>query len=422
VVGELFGRGGKARRGAGKGADQGEEQPGGGSGFDGLVLDESFIKGATVKEESARTRQLREQWKKEPPPPAQPWRSWEGEALQHKMTQMSAQVAAERAQAGKPSNPGKPRRRGRIRVLRTVTVAGVVLALAVGIRNFYSGRDIQPVATAPAVNPSLTAMPTATDVRASVAPTGDCLVGEPGCGSMNQPYAGSPALTWADGAAGITLPTAAAAGDFSSAQVAAALALSKEFVVDQALVPNVLVGGAPPSAMLQLITPDSGYPAKITSWIAAPSQSQDPTGTFVRFDPKNSALITAPKVSGTVTYSQVQAGELRVDLSLKIVYALEKPDGSDWTRTMATVDDELQYYNGAGDFEPNTGTVWPTQVWISSYAGAQCGSVGGFQEPWYLLEQNGSLPGGSVVDPYATSTVPATPGAAGTTCNEVSRL
>lgn len=419
MVGELFGRGGKARRGAEKGADQGKAQAADANEFDGLVLDDSFIKGATVKEESARTRQLREQWKKEPPPPAQPWRSWEGEALQHKMTQMSAQVAADRAQAG---NPGKPRRRTRRRVLRMVIIAVVIVALAVGIHNFYSGRNIEPVASAPAINPSLTAMPTATDARASVAPTGDCLVGEPGCGSRDRPYAGSPALTWADGAAGITLPPAAATSDFSSSQVAAALALSKEFVVDQTLVPNVLVGGAAPNAMLGLITPDSGYSAKISSWTAAPSQSHDPTGSFVRFDPKNSALLTTPKVSGTVTYSQIQAGELQVDLSLKIVYALEKPDGTDWTRTMATVDDVLQYYDGAGDFQPTTGTVWPAQVWISSYAGVQCGSVGGFQEPWYLLEQNGSQPGGSVVDPYATSAPPAAPGAAGTSCDEVSRL
>ncbi|WP_234314123.1 hypothetical protein [Streptomyces sp. NBRC 109706] len=42
--------------------------------WDNLVLDESFIRGAEVREPTARTRMLRERWKDGGPSP-QPWRS-----------------------------------------------------------------------------------------------------------------------------------------------------------------------------------------------------------------------------------------------------------------------------------------------------------------------------------------------------------
>ncbi len=42
--------------------------------WDDVVLDESFVRGAEVREPTARTRMLRERWKDEGPAP-QPWRS-----------------------------------------------------------------------------------------------------------------------------------------------------------------------------------------------------------------------------------------------------------------------------------------------------------------------------------------------------------
>jgi hypothetical protein len=53
-----------------------EEPDGDGDGdmWDDVVLDESFVRGAEVREPTARTRMLRERWKNETPDP-QPWRS-----------------------------------------------------------------------------------------------------------------------------------------------------------------------------------------------------------------------------------------------------------------------------------------------------------------------------------------------------------
>ncbi|HEV7628260.1 MAG TPA: hypothetical protein VGO89_17325 [Streptomyces sp.] len=39
-----------------------------------FVLDEEFVRGAEVNEPAARTRMLRERWRREPPEP-QPWRA-----------------------------------------------------------------------------------------------------------------------------------------------------------------------------------------------------------------------------------------------------------------------------------------------------------------------------------------------------------
>ncbi|MER5640816.1 hypothetical protein ABT095_28180 [Kitasatospora sp. NPDC002227] len=40
--------------------------------FDGLVLDEDFVRAATVKEQSGRARMLAAKWKREPPEPVPP--------------------------------------------------------------------------------------------------------------------------------------------------------------------------------------------------------------------------------------------------------------------------------------------------------------------------------------------------------------
>ena len=42
--------------------------------WDDVVLDEAFVRGAEVAEPAARTRMLRERWRREAPEP-QPWRA-----------------------------------------------------------------------------------------------------------------------------------------------------------------------------------------------------------------------------------------------------------------------------------------------------------------------------------------------------------
>lgn len=406
------------------GGASGESGAGGGDQEDILakfIFDEAFVKAAAVKEESARTRELRAQWKKEPPK-SEAWRSWEAGP--------SANYDGLRAsQPGSASDPYVTRKRNprgrRWRSVRRVIALMLVFLMVAGIYSFYSHRRIVVANVPVGINPSLTAMPTMTSAQVAATPTGSCFPTEPGCGSMATPYAGSPAATWADGAAGIVPPAATATGDFSASQVQSALTLSKQFVIDQALVPDVLADGAPPSAMVALMAPKSTVPAELDSWFAHPTSTDDPSYLAVRFDPKTAVLLTTPKVSGTMTYSLIKSGELEVDVSFKVVYALKKPDGSAWTRSIADVGDKLRFYNGDGGFQSTTGSVWPYGIGITSYAGTACSFNGGFAEPWYLLDhENDPNPGGTLVDPYSTATVaPApTPTTTGLNCSSVSRI
>src|SRR5215470_6471979 len=67
------------------------------------------------------------------------------------------------------------------------------------------------------------------------------LFGEPPA----DPFTGTPADGWADGAAGIVTPKASSAGGFSAAQVAAAYAITRKLLLAAALDPKTLRGGAP---------------------------------------------------------------------------------------------------------------------------------------------------------------------------------
>lgn len=56
------------------GAPEGPDGSGGFDDFDGLVLDEAFVRAAGTAEPSARARMLAARWRRENPEP-QPWRS-----------------------------------------------------------------------------------------------------------------------------------------------------------------------------------------------------------------------------------------------------------------------------------------------------------------------------------------------------------
>jgi hypothetical protein len=367
---------------------EGAEPEEGGGMPDGLVFDEAFVRGAIFKEESARTREL---------------------LAQRRRAQLESDPAGLDPHSGSGSDPDldveadQPPDRGsrRGRAHRFV-IPLLVLALMIAWGRLAISGGYPDEVASPAYTPS----PSGT-------PANVCYAGEAGHGSISEPYADTPCAAWADGAAGIVLPPIAATRDFSSAQVSAALALSKQFAIDQAMLPDVLVKGAKPTAMLALMSSDTEYSDMISSQIAAPSHNV-PTNYVVRFDPKSSALITTPKASGTVTYSQVQAGVLEVDVSVSVVYALKKPDGSAWTRTMAVVGDEFQCYDGPGPNPSPSGSLWPDIVGIDGYDGAQYEANAGFETPKYPPTLTPPIVTAATATPAApaslSATVPALPG------------
>lgn len=75
--------------------------------------------------------------------------------------------------------------------------------------------------------------------RPTAAPSGDAFPDRP---TLKDPFRGSPAVRWADGAAGIVPPEAKAVGGMSKEQVAHALRSTKEVLVAANLDPATLRG------------------------------------------------------------------------------------------------------------------------------------------------------------------------------------
>lgn len=164
------------------------------------------------------------------------------------------------------------------------------------------------------------------------------------------PFAGTEADHWANGAAGIVVPAARPAGDFSRAQVAAAYEMTRKLLIAANLDPRTLLGGAP-TAFAKLLAPaqrgaflagldktgvtKSGAPASTRAWVAS-------------FAPGSAELITnVVKVHGTMSARSVArsgAIVLAVDVNYLFGYAVESPhDPSDWTRV-------IDHVRGSFDF------------------------------------------------------------------------
>ncbi|MFI8518996.1 hypothetical protein ACIGEZ_14385 [Streptomyces sp. NPDC085481] len=118
--------------------------------------------------------------------------------------------------------------------------------------------------------------------RPSAAPSDEAF---PDRATLREPFKGSPALRWADGAAGIELPAAKATGWMSEEQVAAALGTTRDFLVAANLDPAVIRGGKPVAALKLLDPEQPDVKAGMEKALARPSEQDDPTLLFSRFSP-----------------------------------------------------------------------------------------------------------------------------------------
>ncbi|MFI0723577.1 hypothetical protein [Streptomyces sp. NPDC021224] len=147
---------------------------------------------------------------------------------------------------------------------------------------------------------------------------------DPDMPTVSHPFAGSPALAWADGAAGIEVPHATAVGDVSAQQVATVLRTTRDYLVAADLDPAVLRGGYP-AAALRLVDPVNGEPAVMKDALRAPSKKKNPTSWFTRYDPKEVQPVgTVVKVRGRMTFGSAGHGGVRVHSDYTFVYAFTK--------------------------------------------------------------------------------------------------
>jgi hypothetical protein len=321
--------------------------------------------------------------------------------------------AAERAKAAKK----RPVRRGRDGLRRGGRVAGwsaaVVVLAAAGFfgwhqltRSGVGGPNDTQVVTNGAVPSS--ASPTAASPTAAVSPGAQPLTGSPA-----DPFAGTAAAQWADGAAGITLPAAVSHGPFTASQVAGAYATTRKLLIAQNLDQSTLRGGAP-TAFAGLLTPQQrsqftagldkiglskqGYALSTRDWVAS-------------FAPGTTTLIgSVIKVHGTMSArSATDQGQtvLEINVNYRFVYAVEPPhDPADWMRIVGQVTGYVEFDNWQ---DPGG----PIQPWVisalPSEAGARCGTTDGYSHSDYQGGPASKVqPSGAPINPYSMSNASTT--------------
>jgi hypothetical protein len=242
----------------------------------------------------------------------------------------------------------------------------------------------------------------------------------PQSGPPADPFSGTPADKWADGAAGITLPAAKPAGQYSAAQVEDAYQTTRKMLVAAALDPQTLNGGAP-TAFAKLLTQDQrteflGGLNKIGTdkyHVALSTRSW-----ITQFAPGTTKLIgSVVKVHGTMsaTTAKEQSGQtaLRITVDYLVAYPVEPPKApEDWMRVVSQ-------FSGTVDFASWSDAESPFEPWWNANpapAGGRCGTRDGYVHPDFPGGPADMTPKkGRIINPYALSPPSGTPGCGQTT-------
>lgn len=311
---------------------------------DPIAFDEDFVKSASFTEPSARERERRPGWLKR-----------------------RRLARAERA-----------RRRTRSRTKRTVTVVAVLLG--VGVAGTLAWRVHGNTPLAPETSP----------VRHGAVPSV----------SAADPFEGSPAAFYADGAAGITHPPATATGAFSARDVTAAYATTTRLLSAAALDHTTLLGGSP-DAFARAAGPDE-RPFFVTN-LNNPDVERRTRSWLVTFAPHTAELVgTTIKVNGQMSAHPATQGGVRgvsVRFDYLFVYPIQRPgEPRTLERLVARVSGEVFYYLSGGALHRHT------DDWSVAPTPARCDVRDGFIHPAY----DGSAPekvaaSGTPLDPYDRS-------------------
>ncbi|MFC1418322.1 SCO2583/SCO2584 N-terminal domain-containing protein [Streptacidiphilus cavernicola] len=370
--------------------------------FEGLVLDEDFVRGAQQKEGSARARMLADKWKKEPP--------------------------VDTSFRPLPT----PRRRFPWRAVLVVAAAVALVAALLNARGLYhwmnsgsSSSDGSAARPTPSLQAPETAPPTAP-------PT---VVADPVVATLAHPFVGSPAEDWPEGAKAIVLPKAHAVGAYDTADVAAYLKHTKDFLVDSNLDPKVLAGGYPTAALALIDPGEKDILTGLKKELAHPSRKGDGTELFTRFNPDQALLDgSVVKVQGELTYKGDGKGGLAIHADYTFVYPLRPgphpdvavPDSgptsaapaawevsgnsTDVARSIVrrVVDVDIP---DPGHYVHTRGSLWMHR-WDENIGNSACGVYNGYVNPQFpnaAAQGNGGLPSasGPAIDPYDRSKPPA---------------
>lgn len=225
------------------------------------------------------------------------------------------------------------------------------------------------------------------------------------------PFRGSPALRWADGAAGIVLPEARATGGLSKARVEGALRDTRDFLIAANLDPATLRGERPQAA-LDLIDPaDRTLLDRLETSLAKPSEKHDPLMMFSRFDPAE--VVPAGPVVRTRGRTTFEAGErpgsveIHADYTFVLPVTRARVDADQVARTI------VRRVLTVEVSDPATYEVTPGKIWIAEYRAhiynSSCTVFDGYLHPSFPGDAPESDASGPSQDPYDRSTAGIAP-------------
>ncbi|MEV6730210.1 MULTISPECIES: hypothetical protein [unclassified Streptomyces] len=240
--------------------------------------------------------------------------------------------------------------------------------------------------------------------------------------TLKEPFKGSPALQWADGAAGIEVPVAEAVGGMSKEQVADALEKAKQFLVAANLDPATLRGERPAAALALLDPKLEEQLGRLEGSLTAPTKENDPLHLFSRVKPAElKPAGDVVKVRGRMWVEPgKEAGQTNVLADYTFVYPFvkAKPGAEQVERTV--VRREITFSIA----DPRKWQATAGKIWLEKFnvdlANSACNVYDGFLHPVFDEDTpTGPAPSGTPVDPYDRSNSMETGGQEG--CGTVSR-
>lgn len=285
--------------------------------------------------------------------------------------------------------PGKQRR-----LVGPLVFVAVMAALVIAIRpslltdHLPGGSDSADTSLLPAE----TAPPTA----------GPADEPDPEQPTLEQPFRGSPALRWADGAAGIEVPEARAVGGMSKGEVARALRNTRQLLVAANLDPATLRGEKPAEGLDLLDPLQKGEPERLERSLAEPGEGQDPLMLFSRFDPEETRLVgDIVKTRGRMTFEAGATGSVEVHADYTFVYPLARVGGDEVARTIV----RRKLTTALHDPERFVATRGKLSVLSSqqNFGNSACEVNDGFLHPDFPSDGPAPEPTGPEVDPYDRS-------------------
>jgi hypothetical protein len=238
----------------------------------------------------------------------------------------------------------------------------------------------------------------------TAAPTAPPASTAPETPTLDEPFAGSPALRWADGAAGIVPPKATAVGEVPKDRVELALQQTKKLLVGANLDPKTLRGEHPEAALAVLDPKQPEMVDDLNRSLRAPDEDDDPLRMFSRFDPDDVRLVDdVVKTRGRMTFKRVDRTGVAVHADYTFVYPLVRADGStEVTRTIVrrVLDVELS--------DPSRYEVTPGRLTVLRYdvtsGNSACDVYDGYLHPRFdSADPTGAPPNGPTTDPYDRS-------------------